>query len=286
VSVDLHTHTKHSDGTLGPAELVRLAHAKNLTAIAVTDHDITCGNTDAISHGQELGVKVVPGLELSVNSDLPAKGHLHMLGLFIDHDHPILNRSLQKLRQGRLNRNQKILNRLKELGVPISSDDLNSVSGIGAIGRPHIATAMVKKGYVKNSREAFNQYLKKGATAYFDRMRLGAEQAIDLIHLSGGIALIAHPVSLGFSSFSDAEEYIIELKNIGLDGIEVHCPGQNKETIQTMLNFAGKNDLVISGGSDYHGSVKPETQLGSGRGDLDIPDQVYWDLLDYWEKKN
>jgi len=285
VPVDLHTHTVHSDGTFKPLELVKLARSRNLTAIAVTDHDITSGNTETISYGQELGVKVVSGVELSVDANLPANGHFHMLGLFIDQDNPILIKSLQKLRQGRQIRNKKILDRLKDLGLPISSYNLKRVSGIGAIGRPHIAAAMVKMGYVKNIREAFKRFLQKGASAYFDRMRLGPEQAIDLIHLSGGIALIAHPVSLGFSSFKDAEEYILKLKSIGLDGIEVHCSGQNKKTAQAMMRFARENDFVVSGGSDFHGSVKPAIQVGSGYGNLDVPDQVYWDLVRYWEEK-
>jgi predicted metal-dependent phosphoesterase TrpH len=286
VSVDLHTHTTHSDGTLGPAELVDLARKKSLTAIAITDHDITSGNDEAISRGKELEIKVIPGIELSVTFDLPGNGHLHILGLFIDPHHTHLNQTLQNIRLERSKRNQKILNRLKELGKPISSDDLSFEGGIGSVGRPHIATVMVKMGYVKNNREAFNRFLKKGSPAYFDRVRLTANQAIDLIHLAGGIAIIAHPTSLGFSSLKDTGEYFLHLKKMGLDGFEAYSSGQDDYTRQQLLSFARDNNMVVSGGSDFHGSLIPAIDLGSGRGDLNIPDQVYWDLLNYWKEKN
>jgi predicted metal-dependent phosphoesterase TrpH len=286
VSVDLHTHTIHSDGTLTPKELVTLAGQKKLSAIAITDHDITSGNVETLSYGKEIGIKVVPGVELSVDYPLPGNGHLHILGLFIDPNHPLLNKSLQNLRHERLKRNIKILNRLRELGREISEEDLTTEAGVGTVGRPHIAAAMVKKGYVKSIREAFHLFLKKGSPAYFDRVRLQVDQAIDLIHLSGGIAIIAHPVSLGFSSFRDACAYILELKKIGLDGLEVYCSGQEERKIQEMLKFARNNALVVSGGSDFHGSVKPEIQLGTGRGKLNVPDQVYFDLVKYCENIN
>ena len=284
MSVDLHTHTTHSDGTFTPTELINLAHEKILTAIAITDHDITSGIEEAISYSDKSGIKVVPGVELSVNYNFPGKGHLHILGLFIDPRHPLLNKTLQNLRGERLKRNQKILDRLKELGKPVSQDDLHREAGIGTVGRPHIAAVMLKKGYVGNIREAFHRFLKSGAPAYFDRMRLNADQAIDLIHLAGGIAIVAHPLSLGFSSFKAVGEYLLQLKNIGLDGIEVYCSGQRENIRQSMIQFARENTMVVSGGSDFHGTVKPDLQLGSGKGDLDIPDQVYTDLVNYWER--
>jgi len=285
VSVDLHTHTTHSDGTFGPAELVDQARKKNLTAIAITDHDITSGNDEAISRGKASGIKVIPGIELSVDADLPGKGHLHILGLFIDPHHSHLNQTLKNLRFERSKRNQKILNRLKELDKPISADELTVEAGTGSVGRPHIAAAMVKKGYIKSSREAFRRYLTKGAVAYIDRVRLTVNQVIDLIHLAGGIAIVAHPTSLGFSSLEATGEYLLQLKKIGLDGFEAYCSGHDESFRRHMLQFARDNNMLVSGGSDFHGSIKPEIKLGSGRGDLDIPDQVYWDLVEYWEKR-
>ena len=284
--VDLHTHTTHSDGTFEPSDLIKLARTKNLTAIAITDHDTTSAHTGTISDGEESEVTLVPGVELSVDADLPGKGHFHLVGLFIDPAHALLNHTLKKLREERQKRNQKILDRLKALGMPLSSDELKFESGNGVTGRPHIAAAMVKKGYVNTIREAFQAYLKKGSPAYVDRMRLDPNQAIDLVHISGGIAVLAHPKSLGFGSLKDTEEYILSLKNIGLDGIEVYCTGQNEFTSQHLLKFARKNKLVVSGGSDFHGSIIPEIQLGTGDGNLNIPDEVYYDLVAYWKEKN
>lgn len=283
--VDLHTHTTRSDGTFEPTELLKLARKKNLTAIAITDHDTTSAHTGNLSDGYESDVTLVPGVELSVDAKLPGKGHLHMVGLFIDPDHALLNQTLKKLRAERQKRNQKILDRLGELGIPLSQHELKIESGNGVTGRPHIAAAMVKKGYVNTIREAFQVYLKKGSPAYIDRMRLETNQAIDLIHLSGGIAILAHPNSLGFASLKDTEDYILNLKNIGLDGIEVYCSGQNEFTSQHLLKFARKNKMVVSGGSDFHGSIIPEIELGTGDGNLNIPDEVYYDLVAYWKEK-
>ena len=285
MSVDLHTHTTHSDGTLGPAELVDLAQKKNLTAIAITDHDITSGNDEAVSRGKTLGLKVIPGIELSVDVDLPGRGHLHILGLFINSHHVPLNQTLQYLRFERSKRNQNILNRLRELGKPISLDELLAESGEGAVGRPHIAAVIVKKNYVKNPREAFQHYLMKDAAAYCDRVRLRVDEAIDLIHLAGGIAVMAHPSSLGFSTIKETGAYINSLGKIGLNGFELYCSGHSDLFKEHMLEWARDNKMVVSGGSDFHGDAKPDVKLGTGRGDLNIPDQVYWDLVAYWENK-
>jgi predicted metal-dependent phosphoesterase TrpH len=282
VSVDLHTHTTYSDGTFTPSDLVNLAKLKSLTAIAITDHDITSGNREALSRGKEIGIEVVPGVELSVDYPLPQKGHLHLLGLFIDPDNNALKKSLQIIRQARTKRNYKILKRLTELGKEVTKNELTNEAGDGSVGRPHIATIMVKKGYVKTIKEAFQHYLKNGAPAYFDRLRIPVTQAIDLIHVAGGIAILAHPSSLGFSSFEQMGIYIMQLKEIGLDGIEVWCPGQDEQMMHKMLTFARANLMVVSGGSDFHGNAKPEQQLGS----VDVPDQVYIDLVKYYESKN
>jgi hypothetical protein len=280
VSVDLHIHTTHSDGTFSPADIVHLAKQQCISALAITDHDITSGNREAMDAGKDIGIHVIPGVELSVDYMLPQKGHLHLLGLFIDPDDRLLNLTLQSLRQARDKRNRKILYRLTKLGKKITMDELMEEAGGGSVGRPHIARIMVRKGYVQSFVEAFQRYLKNGAPAYVDRMRLSISQAIDLIHAAGGIAILAHPTSLGFASFEGLRAYILELKAIGLDGIEAYCAGQDKALIQKMLTFARKNKLMVSGGSDFHGDVKPDQQLGSP----DIPDQVYLELVDYWNQ--
>jgi len=285
LSVDLHTHTTHSDGTSAPTELIALADQKKLSAIAITDHDITSANREALDIGQQFGIKVVPGVELSVDFPLPNKGHLHLLGLFIDPTNSPLNKTLRALRQGRDIRNQKILDKLKELGKEVSPDELINEAGYGSVGRPHIAAMLLKNGYVKTIRQAFDLYLKKGAPAYFDRRRLRVDESIRMIHHAGGIAILAHPWSLGFSSLAETCASILKLKEMGLDGIEAYWSNQGEIRTEELLKFARNEQLLVSGGSDFHGDVKPEIHLGTGRGDLDVPDQVYWDLMDYWDRK-
>lgn len=281
MSVDLHTHTTHSDGTVSPGDLIKLAKQKNLTAIAITDHDITSANREALSCGQASGIEVVPGVELSVDHRLPQGGHLHILGLFIDPQNTPLNQTLQRVRDERDKRNKKILSRFQQLGFNISYEDILVKAGEGTVGRPHFASVMVEKGIVNSISQAFDRYLKHGALAYVDRWRLPADQAINLIQQSGGISILAHPITLGFSSFTHLGRHILELKSIGLDGIEVYCSGFSQDLTRKLVSFANENDMVLSGGSDFHGTVKPEQDLGS----VEVPDEVYWDLVSYWESK-
>ena len=275
--VDLHTHTTHSDGSLSPTELVALARKKNLSAIAITDHDILSANKEASTISKDLELKVIAGVELSVDFPLPQMGHLHIVGLFIDPENNDLNKALSSLRNNRLKRNQNILNLLKKLNKEVTADELNLEAGVGSIGRPHIAEAMMKKGYVKSRKEAFDLYLQKGAPAYVDRMRLPADQAIELIHQAGGITILAHPQSLGYKSLTEAGDTILKLKNLGLDGIEVYNSGQDSQLTTQKLTFAREHHLVVSGGSDFHGNVKPEFHLGSAN----VPDWVYEELVNY-----
>jgi predicted metal-dependent phosphoesterase TrpH len=281
LAVDLHTHTTYSDGTCSPSDLLDLAIGKNLKAIAITDHDITSANSEALLIGKKSGIEVIPGVELSVDYPNPYHGHLHLVGLFIDPDNETLNKSLQIVRQARDKRNHKIVARLNELNMDISYIDLVTLAGQGAVGRPHIARMMVDKGYVSSVTEAFQRFLKNGAPAYFDRMRLAVDQAIGLIHQAGGIAIIAHPTTLGFPTFDELSESILQLKDRGLDGFEVFCADHTAKSISQMLEFAGEHQLVVSGGSDFHGDVKPEQDLGS----VEVPDWVYRDLVAYWKIK-
>jgi len=280
VAVDLHTHTTHSDGTFTPENLIKLAKEQQLSAIAITDHDIATANEEGLYYSKKLGLNYIPGVELSIRHELPGSGHLHLLGLFIDHKNHTLNKALDYLRDERSKRNQIILTRLEELGKPISMEELQQEAGAGSVGRPHIARLMMKKGYVLNVKEAFRQFLTNGAPAYVDKEKLEAARAIDLIHDAGGIVIISHPFSLGFRLYADIADEIISL-----EGIEVYYPSHSKNIIHWLQKFARDNDLLMTGGSDFHGAVKPEIQLGSGYGDLLVPDQVYWDLVAYMDQR-
>jgi predicted metal-dependent phosphoesterase TrpH len=285
VAIDLHTHTTHSDGTFTPENLIKLAKEHQLSAIAITDHDIATANDEGLYFSKKLGLNFIPGVELSIDRELPGSGHLHILGLFIDHKDHNLNKALDYLRDERSKRNQKILNRLEELGKPISMEELQQEAGEGSVGRPHIAHLMMKKGFVLDVKEAFRLYLTNGAPAYVDKEKLEAARAIELIHDAGGMAVISHPISLGFKLYTEIADEIIALKKLGLEGIEVYYPSHSKNINDWLRKFVADNDLLITGGSDFHGAVKPDIQLGTGYGDLEVPDQVYWDLVAYMNQR-
>ena len=285
MAIDLHTHTTHSDGTFTPENLIKLAKEQQLSAIAITDHDIATANDEGLYYSKKLGLNYIPGVELSIRHELPGSGHLHLLGLFIDHKDHNLNKALDYLRDERSKRNQIILTRLEELGKPLSMEELQQEAGEGSVGRPHIAHLMMKKGYVLNVKEAFRKFLTNGAPAYVDKEKLEAARAIELIHDAGGMAVISHPISLGFRLYADIADEIITLKKLGLEGVEVYYPSHSKNINNWLRKFARDNDLLMTGGSDFHGAVKPEIQLGAGYGDLEVPDQVYWDLVAYMDKR-
>ena len=286
MAVDLHTHTIYSDGTLTPADLVKKAKELQLSAIAVTDHDSVSANKEAILSGLKYGVPVIPGVELSIAYDLPGSGHMHLLGFFIDYDHPQLKKTLQYLRDERLRRMEKISACLRELGISITMEEIIEFAAGGSLGRPHVAALLVSKKYVSTMREAFHHYLKKGAPAYVKKVKLNVQEAIRLIKDAGGMVFIAHPISLNFPIYKDIGVEILKLRKIGLDGIELYHPGHNPYFTHWLKNFADQNEFLISGGSDFHGAVKPENKLGSGNGSLNVDDQVYYDLVAYHKKKN
>ena len=280
--VDLHTHTTHSDGTLSPAALVRLANEEGLTALAVTDHDVTTANQEALEAAKDLDLTVVPGVELSIDHELPPGGHMDIIGLFIDHRHPDLNERLDFLRSERRVRNDRILEKLNDLGINLSAEDVRRAAGEGSMGRPHIARVLVDQNHVGSIDEAFQRYLKNGAPAFVEKAKLTVIDAIALIHRAGGLAILAHPFSLGFSTYRDLSGEISTLKKIGLHGLETYYPSYSKDMSRSLRRIASENGLLESGGSDFHGANKPYIQLGSGAGNLIVPDTVYEKLQAFW----
>ncbi len=265
---DLHCHTTASDGSDTPAELVKLARDAGLAAIAVTDHDTLEGVKEAIAVGKELGIEVIPGVELSVQFHV---GNMHMLGYLIDLDCKELQKVLARVQKARADRNPVILKRLQGLGLPVTMAELEAVAHGGQIGRPHIARLLTEKGYVKSVSQAFELYLKKGAPAYAPKSILTPEQAIGAIHRCGGVAVLAHPFSLGLSRPDDLDGVIADLVHKGLDGIECYYSEHSKEFTDTCLAIAKKYGLIVTGGSDYHGKAKPYIKLGRGKGGLRVP---------------
>jgi hypothetical protein len=276
--IDLHTHTTFSDGTLTPDELVSEAIKHDITALAVTDHDTLLGIGPTLDAAGKKPVTIVPGVELSIDMELRNGGYIHLLGLFIDHRDKTLTGRLATLRQARDERNQKILKKLNDLNIKISADELDRQAGKGSAGRPHIAELMRQKGYVENLKEAFTRYLAEGAPAHVDREKLGFRDACTLIHQAGGLAILAHPVSLNITDELELERMLLKLRSLGMDGLEVYSSFHRRNFSERLLIMAEVHGLLISGGSDFHGTNKPDIRLGLGLGNLNIPVKIFTDL--------
>lgn len=258
--IDLHVHTKASDGTLSPEEVVRHAASKGLRAIAITDHDTLDGVRRAQFEGARQGIEVISGIEISAHWD---NGILHILGYYIDLEHAGLKKSLDFLQNGRHERIPKILLKLGAHKIHISPAEVDiEVSG-GVPGRPHVANVMVKKGYVKNVQEAFDLYLKKGAPAYVDKVKLSPTGAIQVIGGAAKICVLAHPYSLDTKSPDQFEEMVRTFISYGLGGIEAYYPKHTTAQMEFFRDIASKLNLAVTGGTDFHGSNKPDIEIGT-----------------------
>jgi 3',5'-nucleoside bisphosphate phosphatase len=257
--IDLHVHTNFSDGTLSPEKVVLRAKYRGLTAIAITDHDTLAGVAEAISAGKDAGIEVVPGVEISGLAD---RGNLHILGYFVDPEDKALGDTLEFLRNGRKERIPKMLRKLAAHDMPITLEEINREALGGVPGRPHVANVMIYRGYVRSIPEAFEKYLRKGAPAYEDKVKLPPDKAIAAIRNAGGIPVLAHPFSLEEGNGDKLRTRVEILKNLGLMGIEAYYPSHTKEQTRIYLEIAEKLDLCVTGGTDFHGSNKPDTELG------------------------
>ncbi|MDP4093898.1 MAG: PHP domain-containing protein [Bacillota bacterium] len=275
-TIDLHAHSTASDGSFSPGELVNHAKTMGLYAVALTDHDTVSGIQEAVSEGEKLGVEVVPGIEIGVNF----KPEMHILGYFLNQNWLNISNILEKLRKSREERNPKIVAKLNELGFSMTMDEVKTAAITGVVGRPHIAKVMVDKGYVKSMGEAFEKYLASGRPAYFKKDKLSPEEGIGEILKAGGIPVIAHPVHLNMS-YSHLDNLLADLKKDGLMGIEAYYVDNTNDDTGNLLRLAIKHDLLTTGGSDFHGSYKPDIELGRGRGNLRIP----YELLEKMKEK-
>ena len=263
--IDLHTHTTASDGTASPAELVAMAASQGLAAVAVTDHDTLAGLPEARAAGAEHGVEVIAGVELSVADE---RGSIHLVGLFLPDSPGPLAKRLDWLRERRHDRNKRILEKLAALGVPLQYASVTALAQ-GAVGRPHIAQALLAMGAVTSFKEAFTRFLGAYGKAYVPKDKLPLPEAIELIHAEGGLAVLAHPYLLGLSGPALAET-VARYRDAGLDAIEAFYTEHSQYQTLEYLALARKLGLAVSGGSDYHGAAKPGVELGRGRGSLRI----------------
>lgn len=257
--VDLHMHSTASDGSVAPADVVAAAHQAGLTAIALTDHDTVDGIAAAQAAGAALGVRIVAGVELSAVDD---GDEIHVLGLHLTHPEHIAA-TLLDLREARRDRAKLTVEKLNSLGIPVTLDAVFAAAGDGAVGRPHIARAMVAGGWARDFRDAFDRYLGNGRPACIEKRTVSFEEAARLIHGAGGIAVYAHPG--GDASRADVEE----LAALGLDAVEVRHPSHTADEVVRLAAITEELGLVPSGGSDWHGAAEGYRALGSMKVSID-----------------
>ncbi len=272
--IDLHTHSDLSDGSLSPEALAALAAESGLTAVALTDHDTMEGTARFIAACGGLGLCGVAGVEISADF---GPGTMHVLGYFSGIPDAGFVADLARIREGRRDRNTRILETLAGLGMPVDAGELAAVAGDGVAGRPHIAQALVARGYVQDFREAFDQWLGKGKPAYHDRYRLGPVAAVSAIVSAGGAAVLAHPFTLKLANGA-LRAMLDSLVEAGLAGIEVFYPEHPLPLRQLYSTLAKERDLVLTGGSDFHGTMNPAIRIGRGFGNVRVEDQVLVEL--------
>ena len=260
IAVDLHLHTSYSDGVLSPKDLVNLCYKNGLKHISITDHDCTDGIQESIEIAKDIdGLEVIPGIELS------SQNEMHILGYYIDFQYMRLQKILSEFKNDRVSRTQETISVLKKLGINIDWNVVKSFAGEGTVGRPHIAKAMISRGYVKSFKEAFDTYLGKDGLAYTGKVKMTPKEAIELIDSVGGVSALAHPT---FCMQGDDEESIrifdetlMELKSYGLKGLEVYYKNYSLDQVSMLKRLAEKNNLICAGGSDYHGNGEADEVL-------------------------
>ncbi len=291
--IDLHTHTLASDGRKSPAAVVKMAAKLGLAAVAITDHDTLTGLPKAEAQGRKENIEVIRGCELSIFSPY---GEVHILGLWIPKRAMKIEKALRRLRENRLQRNSIIVEKLQQLGLDIQHEEVakaaRTVEGMpptptkkaqkvqNSIGRPHIATVLLEKGYVSSIREAFSKYLGDTCPAYEPKSLLSAQEVMQMLQEAKATISLAHPGLIRCTP-EQLDAYVKYLKELGLMSLEALHSEHDAQTTQRILDLAQKHDLTISGGSDFHGDVKPHIHLGFGKGDL----RVGLDILDTLKKQ-
>ena len=279
--VDLHTHSNASDGDLSPERLIREAAKRGLRAIALTDHDTTGGLENAKSAAA--GIRFIPGIEISINwtgGDAPAEvsglgpgGEFHLLGLGISRPSPGFLKAVAALSRRREERNREILDKMRELNIKATWEELAALSGGHSVGRPHFASLLINRRIVKTQEQAFARYLGAGKPLYVPKDGMEFEEAAALIRESGGIPVLAHPMSL-FVSWGRLPDLIQTLKDRGLMGIEAWHPTAKRESCRRLEELGRRLGLYITEGSDFHGAARPDRKLGCSYRGREIADAV------------
>jgi 3',5'-nucleoside bisphosphate phosphatase len=262
---DLHLHTIFSDGTYTPQQLVAESARAGLSAIAITDHDTVDGIPSAAAAAEKENIELLPGIELTVEY----KGiEIHILAYLIDYKSPRLLEKLKILKDNRIQRIYKITDKLKNMGVTLKPEAVFAIAGGGAVGRLHIARAMVKENLVNSIYDAFKIYIGDKCPAYVLGFKLSPQEAIKIIKDAGGISVLAHPYIM------NNDELISEFSGFGLRGVEVYYPEHTQGMINRYLDIAKKCNLLVTGGSDYHGEAKPNVRIGSIKVDYELAEKL------------
>jgi predicted metal-dependent phosphoesterase TrpH len=268
--IDLHLHTTRSDGKLTPTELVRLVASRGVTVAAITDHDSTEGLDEAFEEAaKHPGLRLIAGIEISADHAI-GKGDLHILGYFLDYHDRAFQDELRRFRDGRLDGARHMVDKLADLGLPVEFERVQAIARDASIGRPHIAQAMVERGYIKNVKEAFNEYLQDGGKAHIARPHITMEGAVKLIQSVGGVAVLAHPLYM-----ETYPEILPQLKRMGFAGMEVHYGEFDRAQRQELARQADEYGLLCCGGSDYHAFGTPGEHLPGSAGP---PESVFQEL--------
>lgn len=267
--IDLHTHSTASDGAYAPAELVEKAHAQGVSALALTDHDSLAGLPEAERRAAELGMRFIRGVEIEISF---APGEFHLLGLDLKDTEGALSQAAVRLAKSRDERNRSVFCLLASAGLEEDYDQFLKENGGGMIGRPHIANLMVKRRFAKSKQDAFDRFLAKGRPFYVPKACLDLSEAVGLIHEAGGLAIVAHPLSL-FVSWSRMRNLMAEWVELGLDGIEAWHPTAKAKDCARLEAMGREFCFRISAGSDYHGPSRPDRRLGYTAGDKPIGEE-------------
>ncbi|WP_010244791.1 PHP domain-containing protein [Acetivibrio cellulolyticus] len=267
--IDLHTHSTASDGSVSPRELVRHAKESGLAAVALTDHDTIDGIEEALDEGNRIGIEVIAGVETSVDFN----PEMHILGYFFGDTYKNIEPTLEKLKENRAERNPKMVEKLRSLGFDISMEEVRAEAKGNIVARPHMASVLMKKGYVKSIQEAFEKYLADGKPAFVKKDKLTPEECIGAIIQAGGIPSLAHPIFLNLT-LGNLDELLARLVKAGLKGIEAYYVENKGDDTGNLLRLAIKHNIIPTGGSDFHGRFKPDIKIGEGRGNLSVPYEV------------
>lgn len=272
--VDLHVHSNASDGTFSPSQVVELAKNAGLDAFALTDHDTTAGVPEALEKGRDLNIEVIPGIEVSSSFD---GTEIHILGLFVNSDDPVLTAMLEKMRISRDRRNEKMLENLAADGISFTKEEICGDNPDTIITRAHIAHALVAKGICSGMDQAFKKYLQYGGRYCPQKEHLSPEEVVKTLISNGAFVALAHPFQYKFGD-KKTEELIAHMADLGMKGLEVYHSSNNKLESMKLQEMAVRHHLLPTGGSDFHGGNKPDISIGTGRGGLRVSSLLLEDI--------